>query len=53
MYRHYKNGILAYGGGLLDQPNVYTVAMGIIDERTARIELEHIREASRKNAHGL
>lgn len=53
MYRHYKNGVLAYSGGLLEQPNVYVRAMGIIDERTAQIELERIREAMRKNANGL
>ena len=44
MYRHYKNGVLALAGGLLDQPNVYVIAMGVIDERTARIEYENLRK---------
>jgi len=33
LYRHYKNGILIFGGGLLNQPNPYIEAMSIIDER--------------------
>ena len=33
LYRHYKNGILIYEGGLLNQPNPFIEAMGIIDER--------------------
>ncbi len=44
MYRHYKNGVLAFAGGLLDQPNVYVIAMGVIDERSARIEYENLRK---------
>ena len=30
MYKHYKNGILLIGGGLLDQPNKYLEAMEMI-----------------------
>jgi hypothetical protein len=53
MYRHYKNGVLAFSGGLLEQPNVYVKAMAIIDERTSRIELEALRERAKHNANRL
>lgn len=32
-HKHYKNGILLKGGGLLDQPNYYLEAMTLIDSR--------------------
>lgn len=31
LYRHYKNGLLAVSGGVLDQPNYYLEAMETID----------------------
>jgi len=31
MHSHYKNGVLPYSGGLLDQPAVYLQAMELID----------------------
>ncbi len=31
LYRHYKNGILLTGGGILDQPNRYLEIMELID----------------------
>lgn len=31
LYRHYRNGILAVSGGLLDQPNPYLESMEQID----------------------
>jgi len=33
LYRHYKNGVLPYGGGLLNQPNTYIEAMDTIEAR--------------------
>jgi hypothetical protein len=30
-YRHYKNGLLYVGGGVSEQPAVYTDAMELID----------------------
>jgi len=33
LYRHYKNGILPFEGGLLDQPNPFIEAMEAIDLR--------------------
>ena len=32
-HKHYKNGILLKGGGLLDQPNYYLETMTLIDSR--------------------
>lgn len=31
LYRHYKNNILPFGGGIMDQPYKYRLAMEIID----------------------
>lgn len=31
LYRHYKNGNLLRGGGLLNQPRIYLQAMGLLD----------------------
>lgn len=31
LYRHYQNNILPFGGGILDQPNIYVQAMELID----------------------
>ena len=35
MYRHYKNGVLAVAGGVLDQPNAYIEAVEIIDREVS------------------
>jgi len=32
LYRHYKNKILPYGGGILEQPNYYMQAMETLDK---------------------
>ena len=34
LYKHYKNGLLPVGGGLLDQSAQYLEAMEIIDVNT-------------------
>jgi len=31
LYKHYKNNILPFAGGILDQPNVFQEAMEIIE----------------------
>jgi hypothetical protein len=31
LYQHYKNGILPFPGGLLEQPHVYLKAMELLD----------------------
>lgn len=31
LYNHYKNGVLLYGGGLLEQPAAYLEAMELIE----------------------
>lgn len=47
LFRHYKNGVLPHGGGLLDQPNHYIEAMQVLAERDAQLQAE-IAERSRK-----
>ena len=32
LYPHYQNKILAFAGGIFDQPNSYIQAMAIIDQ---------------------
>lgn len=32
MYKHYRNGLLPYSGGVLEQPNAYLVAMELISD---------------------
>lgn len=31
LHNHYKNNVLPFSGGLLDQPNIYIEAMEAID----------------------
>jgi len=33
LYRHYKNGILPYDKGLMNQPKIYLDIMSILDSR--------------------
>ncbi len=40
LYWHYKNHLLPFTGGILDQPNIYTEAMSLIDATFARIRSE-------------
>jgi len=40
LYWHYKNGILAFQGGVMDQPKIYLDAMQIIDSTYNRIQAE-------------
>jgi len=35
LYNHYKNGMLPFQGGLLDQPAAYVDAMDLIDSELA------------------
>lgn len=37
LYRHYKNHMLPFAGGLYDQPALYTEAMEIIDTQHERV----------------
>lgn len=45
LYSHYKNQLLPFGGGLYDQPALYTEAMELIDAQQARV-------LSEQNKHG-
>lgn len=47
LYGHYKNSILPFKGGLLDQPNPFIEAMSVIDERLA--ENARIRNTRKNN----
>lgn len=40
LYWHYKNHLLPFGGGILNQPNIYGEAMSLIDATFARIRSE-------------
>lgn len=40
LHQHYQNGMLPYGGGIFNQPHLYSQAMEVIDERTGRILME-------------
>lgn len=40
-YQHYKNGLLPYAGGMLDQPAAFSEAMNLIESR--------IEESSRES----
>ena len=47
MYAHYKNGVLPFAGGLLNQPNIYVEAMGVIDDY-ARSVIQDNRARSKR-----
>jgi len=40
LYWHYKNGLLPFSGGVMEQPSVYLEAMRIIDSAYSRIQAE-------------
>lgn len=37
LYTHYKNGLLPFGGGVLDQPCVFDDAMQLIEAQIVKI----------------
>lgn len=36
LFTHYKNGLLPFGGGLLDQPAAYCEAMAVVEAQTTK-----------------
>lgn len=38
MYRHYKNGLLPFGGGVMDQPAAFSAAMLVVDSAVSKQE---------------
>jgi hypothetical protein len=40
LYGHYKNGLLPFGGGILEQPALYDEAMAYIDAQVTRLKAE-------------
>jgi len=52
MYRHYKERILPFGGGLLDQPHLYAEAMEILAARESVLRAEYAERERRRRAHG-
>ncbi len=43
LYRHYKNNLLPYAGGVLEQPNAYLEAMEVIDAHQTKLAAEAAR----------
>jgi len=40
LYKHYDNGYLPFGGGILDQPAVFAESMTIIGDAIARAQAD-------------
>ena len=53
MYRHYKERILPFGGGLLDQPHLYAEAMEILSSRESVLRAEYAERQRRQGARGV
>lgn len=52
VHRMFKNGVLAYPGGLMDQPAKYIETMNLIENITNGKELERIKNAAAANKQG-
>lgn len=39
-YAHYKNQLLPFAGGMLDQPAIFGEAMELIDNQVARLQAQ-------------
>lgn len=50
LHSHYKQGLLPYAGGLLEQPNFYLEAMEILSARAAAIMAEQAERHRREQA---
>lgn len=50
LHRHYKNAVLPYAGGILDQPAYYAEAMGILSSREDQILAERVERDRRRRA---
>lgn len=53
LYRHYKERILPFAGGLLDQPHLYAEAMEILAAREATLRAEYAERQRRRGGAGL
>lgn len=51
LYRHYKNKILPYAGGILEQPQLYVEAMEVLAGRESVLRAEEL-ERLRRQQHG-
>ncbi len=52
LHGHYKNALLPYSGGVLDQPNFYLEAMEILSEREGKILAEKAERQRRERGAG-
>lgn len=50
LHAHYKQGLLPYDGGLLEQPNFYLEAMEILTARESEIAAERLERQKRELA---
>lgn len=48
LHTHYREGVLAYSGGLLEQPNYYAEAMEVLSERDLQIRAEIAEKLKRQ-----
>jgi hypothetical protein len=51
LHTHYREGVLPYKGGLLEQPNYYAEAMEVLSERDLQIRAEFAEKLKRQAAH--
>jgi len=52
LYRHYKNNVLPYAGGILDQPQVYAEAMEVLAARESVLRAEELERLRRQQQGG-
>ena len=50
LHEHYRNGILPFAGGLLDQPHAYAEAMQVLAEREREILAQRVERQQREAA---
>lgn len=48
MHGHYRKQVLPYGGGILDQPHLYTEAMEILAARESVLRAEEVDRLRRQ-----